>query len=200
MRFVALCEKYQHSIKAILYGHVHEDSFQLLHTMGNNKTFFGYGHLVPSMGTFSNLNPAFQIFYFDKTTYELVEKDTYRVYINEANQNNKLEWKLSYRFSDYYNYTYPNLQSYIDLYYKIPTNKEIALKFAKMKFAEAGNWRNKVNEPTWMRSVLCKISTATMPEYEICDGPVNHTGAYEKFRNLVGELFTSLEWNYLKYD
>ena len=38
----------------------------------------------------------------DRETYEITESITYRLYLAEANKNKRAEWKIAYRFKEYY--------------------------------------------------------------------------------------------------
>lgn len=199
IRFVALMERYQNIVKGIFYGHNHEDAFTLLHSLKDPKKFFKVGILNPSLGTFTNNNPAFRIFYINKDTYEIMDHETYRLYINEANILNKTEWKLAYKFTEYYGYPSPNLESYLDLKDKVKTNRTVGLQYLKMRAAEGGAWQHKIDDPDFMRSTLCKMVTATLQEQEDCYGRSSHTSIVDKIRYFVADMFTALEWNYLKY-
>ena len=190
-------ERYQNIIKGQMFGHNHEDSYELFRSLRDNKTFTSVGTINPTVGTLSNYNPAFRVYYINKDTYDIVDYYTYRLYINQANANNNPEWKLSYRFSTYYGYNASSLESFVDIAANLRTNKELAVKFMKMRQGEAGNWVNPANNTETMRNIWCKIVTPTVQEYYNCIGGYKSTDILSILERTVIGFIANRKWSHL---
>ncbi len=140
-------ERYRNIIKGQLYGHNHEDSFQIMHGFKNSSEYVSYGIVNPSLGIFTSNNPAFRIFYIDKTTYDIVDFDTIRLYVDKANKNDDPRWELAYRFTTYYGYRDAALENVVDLAQRLIIDRDLTSKFVRMKTCESPNWKRNLDDP-----------------------------------------------------
>ena len=59
---------------------------------------------------FPKLNPSFRLYEVDKETFTVLDYVQYRLYVSDANKNDRPEWKKAYRFTEFYQV--PNLDYY----------------------------------------------------------------------------------------
>ncbi len=196
IRCIALMERYKNIIKGIFHGHNHEDSFQVVRGLRNSSEFVSVGILNPTLGTYSNYNPAFRVFYVDKETYDVVDFDTMRLYVDEANKNDDPRWTLAYRFSTYYGYKDSSLESFVDIANRLVVDRGMTEKFIRMKQGESKNWPYVVNNTETMRFAKCRVMTRTYLEMMRCLGPNYYTEILDYIRYYLLGQTISRDWYY----
>lgn len=92
--FYAIIEEFNHSITALLTGHLHADWMQS-QKLGKSKLFMTS---IPSISPQFGNNPGYKLYKFNQQTFQL---DDYKVYYYPIN-NKVPRWMLEYRFKDVY--------------------------------------------------------------------------------------------------
>lgn len=118
-------QKNKERILISLFGHTHNDEFHL-YKVKSRTTPLTSDNLVSSMITPSFMpdgqDPRFRIYYYDKTTKEILDYLQYYVDLDESNNQNQLLVKVDYRFSEEYHQSSINIESLLDIYQKKDNN------------------------------------------------------------------------------
>jgi sphingomyelin phosphodiesterase len=96
-----IVKAYAHVITAQFYGHTHWDEFEIFYSDSKQKTAknaIGNSFLVPSVTTFTDINPGFRIYEVDAESFYVKDYIQYYADLNESrNWKNGPEWKELYR-------------------------------------------------------------------------------------------------------
>ena len=84
-RFYALIERYQHVARVSLYGHDHNEWFNVVNSVSTGKPI-NTDVISGSATTFTNLNPSYRVITLDKQHMIPVKIETYYINITEANE------------------------------------------------------------------------------------------------------------------
>lgn len=87
-RLRVLSERFQHIIRLNLFGHTHDEEFEVIRSVGDNKPI-GVNHLTSSMTTFIGRNPSFRVITLDAKTKLPLKIETFSIDIGEANKNDE---------------------------------------------------------------------------------------------------------------
>lgn len=136
--FNELLHQYAGTIKAILPGHIHMDSFQVVGTQHNSEVPVSF---TPSISPIFGNNPGFKVYSYDKNTLQLVNYDVYYYPLNETPIDRV--WRKEYNFNQVYHDNCPvcalingmkkltpagNLASYFKKYYAVSTDAQPIVK------------------------------------------------------------------------
>jgi len=88
MRMRALHDRFQHIIRLNLFGHTHYEEFEV-HRGISDDLPIGTNHVSPSITTFVDQNPSFRVIILDEETLLPIEIQTYTMYLDKANKNDK---------------------------------------------------------------------------------------------------------------
>lgn len=99
---LSLVERYQSTIVAQFYGHVHHDFFKLFMNT-NNTAATGVMFSFPAVTAYSNTNPAVKLVKYDKNTLDLIDIVTFYGNMTEANINGNMTWRIEYSAKNSYN-------------------------------------------------------------------------------------------------
>jgi sphingomyelin phosphodiesterase len=101
---LVLVDRYANIIRGQLFGHTHEDSFQLIRS-NRSKEYAGVALEHLSLSPNYNLYPSYRVYDIDSASYVLTDYAQYRFNLTKANLQDIPEWNLIYRFKEYYNVT-----------------------------------------------------------------------------------------------
>ncbi len=120
-RYSALVERYAHVMVGQFFGHIHTDYFYLTRSQADGRPI-AVTQQIPSltpllspMGMPVAPNPSFRVYDVDRGSYQLLDYAQYRLYLEEANKNGRDEWRVAYRFLDYYQVPDMSPRSYAKL-------------------------------------------------------------------------------------
>ncbi|RIA98368.1 Metallo-dependent phosphatase-like protein [Glomus cerebriforme] len=132
--FSQIVARFNDTITGQFYGHTHWDEFQVIYdSIGNHEPRpVGVGYMGPSVTTFKNLNPAFRVYEINKSTKKIINHYTYYLDIEEANRNNKPDWKLLYDAKSLYKLQDLEPQSWHDLSERFLTDNDAYQTFKKI--------------------------------------------------------------------
>ena len=142
MRFNALLERYQKTVRVSMFGHTHTDIFQQQFSVNSMQPYFNYGTQLPigttsvcgSLTTWGGLNPSYCVYTLDKETLLPVERKTFSFNIADANASGTPAWTL---FTDWLvDYEMPDLSpsSYYAFAQRLQTDENLP-SFYKMKYS-----------------------------------------------------------------
>eukprot|EP01080_Neovahlkampfia_damariscottae_P012628 gene12628-6532_t len=97
--FEKLIQKYHHRVVGQFYGHNHADDFAFMMSQDNkiiNSMFVG-GVVVPHPK-----NPTVRLYKYDVDTYKLLDYEVFYIDLKEAERNDKITWKMLYKFTQEY--------------------------------------------------------------------------------------------------
>jgi sphingomyelin phosphodiesterase acid-like 3 len=95
--FNNILKEYASTIKAILPGHIHMDSFQVVNLNDTHAVPVSY---TPSISPIFGNNPGFKVYSYDKATLQLTDYDMYFYPLNEP--SNTRQWHKEYSFNKVY--------------------------------------------------------------------------------------------------
>lgn len=84
-----------------LFGHTHQDEFELLKDPVTNRTI-GTFMIAPSVTTSIDINPGFRVFEYDTDTYQLLDYTQWHNNISSSFLTNETNWQVEYTFTDMY--------------------------------------------------------------------------------------------------
>uniref|UniRef100_A0A7S3NWK0 Sphingomyelin phosphodiesterase n=1 Tax=Euplotes crassus TaxID=5936 RepID=A0A7S3NWK0_EUPCR len=85
-RLRVLFDRYQHILRLNLFGHTHNEEFEVIRSVEDRKPI-GVNHLASSMTTFTNTNPSFRVITLDADTKLPLKIETHMLDIVEANKD-----------------------------------------------------------------------------------------------------------------
>ncbi|PRP89006.1 putative sphingomyelin phosphodiesterase [Planoprotostelium fungivorum] len=136
-----------------LYGHTHNDQFNLMFTNGMNETATGLILQTSSVTSFGGHQPAFRIIHY-ASDFSFIDYDHYMTNLEAANENDKPEWKLEYSARDEYSVKDLSPASYDDLWHRFATDDALFQKWHK-------NTRTQVDQSVCdancKKSALCEM-------------------------------------------
>lgn len=130
-----LIDRYANIIRGQFYGHTHVDTYQIFPSITKGE-IAGVALEHPSLTTYTDLHPSYRVYKMDSPSFVLKDFEVYRLNITEVNINDKPEWKLSYRFKEYYNVTDMKDTTFLKIAENIRINDDIFKKYAKMLYQE----------------------------------------------------------------
>ncbi len=144
---IAKIKNYSDVITACFGGHIHMDDFRLFKDKpGVKEPASVFMHVTPSVSPKFGNNPAFQIFNYDRTTFELLDYNSY--YLDLAAI--KKQWAHEYNFNNAYNQKGINRKSLNQIFSDIlddPATRKNYIKFypgksskSSIKSKWVGNW------------------------------------------------------------
>jgi len=161
-RYTILVERYAKIIRGQFYGHIHSDFFFIMKDHKEEKTI-GVTHMVPALTT--DPNPSYRIYDVDPENYDLIDYTQYRLYLDEANRKLKAEWKIAYKFREFYQV--PNMRPYWFQYIilRMESDAEYFKRIYKI-YRNEGNYA--VPEGEAKEKLLCLYKTWNMYEHKKC--------------------------------
>ncbi|CAI2362663.1 unnamed protein product [Moneuplotes crassus] len=136
-RIQALMDRYQHVIRLNLFGHTHQEEYEIIRSVKNRKPI-GVNHLVPSFTTINNQNPSFRVFTLDAQTLIPLSIETYTFDLQKANQDDKFAvFERNHEMTQEYNMRDLSPSSFYELSQKFQVNETLASKYLVNKNAGA---------------------------------------------------------------
>jgi len=99
----SLLDQYRDVVVAQFVGHTHHDHFVVVRDVATNSIPLSTVFIAPSVTTYSGAFPSFRVYYYNRTTYEVLDYDQYRFNLTEANLNDNPVWFKAYSFVEEYN-------------------------------------------------------------------------------------------------
>lgn len=135
-----------------------------MNSIDKNK-ITGVVHIVPPLTV--EPNPAYRIYDVDPNNFDLLDYTQYRLYINEANYKKKSEWKIAYKFRDFYEVPTLSMISHWYIIYRMEFDQAYFAKVYKMYWNEGSNG-DKPIDGNWKKMLLCTYKSGNMYEQKDC--------------------------------
>ena len=119
--------KYKDIITITLYGHEHNGPSLRMVYDNNGPQMFGF--VGGSLTTYSELNPAFTVYTYNRTNNEIIDLENWWTDLVET--PNEINWKKRSNFIDLYGlkrFDLNNLNSFVSRFHQEP----LCLKFIKL--------------------------------------------------------------------
>lgn len=154
-------QEFSEVISAILPGHLHMDSFQMISN--------GHGGIVPvsftpSISPIYGNNPGFKVYSYDAETFQLKNYDTYYYPLNE--KGNTAHWQKEYSF----NQIYQSACSHCDLIKGMTalTPSSALVNDYKTYYAVGNRTQPISQDHYWVPYYWCNIHAITQADYKTC--------------------------------
>eukprot|EP01004_Peranema_trichophorum_P002955 NODE_1976_length_1730_cov_50.573740_g1685_i0.p1 GENE.NODE_1976_length_1730_cov_50.573740_g1685_i0~~NODE_1976_length_1730_cov_50.573740_g1685_i0.p1 ORF type:complete len:550 (+),score=86.65 NODE_1976_length_1730_cov_50.573740_g1685_i0:51-1700(+) len=169
--FAELLQHYQGVVLAIFGGHSHSDYWKVFKANDTNLPY-AIHYSGPSGTTATGLHPTYRIFYYDTTTFELLDIETYFGNITESNLKGSIQFELAYNTRMLYNMKGlkpSDWQAVNDLLSKNDTLFNQYFKnFNQQQVAPPGPTRT--CDSACKKSQLCTLNTISSSQYKECMG------------------------------
>jgi len=162
-QYAEIVNRFNDTITGQFFGHTHTDQFVIFYDNNSNPTSVQL--IAPSVTTFTNINPSFRIFAYDKSTYELLDMYQYHTNLTQANIDNSPTWTLTYQATKDYRIPDLTAASYQLLWNNLVKNQTL-LQFYFDNFQALGN----LNSCTGgcRTSMLCDAQSSTFSLWDAC--------------------------------
>lgn len=128
-RLRALFERYQHILRLNLFGHTHNEEFEVIRGAEDGKPI-GVNHLVSSMTTFTNANPSFRVITLDAETKLPLKMETHSLNITAANANDDdAVFRFSHEMVEEYGMKDMSPGSFLKVAESIKGDEDLARKY-----------------------------------------------------------------------
>lgn len=95
-QFWNIVYEYHSSIVAMLFGHTHEDSFQVFLDPSTNSIPIAMGYISPSVTPYTEKNPSFRVYSYDRSTFEILDYTQYYTNLTANNLADSVTWLEEY--------------------------------------------------------------------------------------------------------
>jgi hypothetical protein len=159
--FSALTVEYSSVIAGIFCGHTHMDHFRLISDQGGAIAFV---HVSPAVSPQFGNNPAFQVLTYDRTTFGVIDFETYRYGYARQTWGKEYSFDLTYDLSLY---DPANLETLFD---RLP--QDAAARKHVTDYFDVNNPGYKpITAKTW-QPYWCGIAYLTNQDFVTCEGSV----------------------------
>ncbi|PCI26769.1 MAG: hypothetical protein COB67_09800 [SAR324 cluster bacterium] len=107
------------NVKILFSGHTHMDSFRVLHDAEDKPVLFN--HITPAVSPIFGNNPGYQVFTVDTKTNYAIDRETFYLELNDAEQT----WKFEYSFGEQYGTKSMTPDSMHDVWLEIGSKERI---------------------------------------------------------------------------
>uniref|UniRef100_A0A7E4ZWA2 Metallophos domain-containing protein n=1 Tax=Panagrellus redivivus TaxID=6233 RepID=A0A7E4ZWA2_PANRE len=171
-KFVNITLKYAKTIKWMLFGHHHTDTFHVV--KDTNGTAQQLLLISPSVTPwFSDLpgagsnNPTYRVIEYDDKTWDYVDIITYYINLTTLNANPETQWTQEYSFKDDYNLTEITAASMSALLDRFKQSDDAFFKYIQFNSAL---WKPELPAAGFRAAQLCSIEYVKLNDYYACLG------------------------------
>ncbi|XP_001600744.1 sphingomyelin phosphodiesterase [Nasonia vitripennis] len=127
--YYEIISRYEGTVMAQFFGHTHFDEFEVFYDAKTLKRPLGVGYISPSLTPWENVNPAYRIYYVDgdrpQSSRVIVDHETWKMNLDEANQNDNPVWYKAYNARSAYNMSSLLPQDWDDLIRRMTTDRDL---------------------------------------------------------------------------
>ncbi len=152
-------------------------------------------HVIPSLTTFAKLNPSFRVYEMDAETFELLDYEQYRLYV----ESEAPEWQVAYRFTQFYSVPTMRPDSFVGIVERLKTDQALLNSTARMLYAEGPLGDELLAKGDVARKyIICRLSSSDVTEFNACAGwgfiSMEHFYGYMLIANLA-----TPDWEHAHY-
>ena len=152
--------KYKDIITITLYGHEHNGPSLRMVYDENGPQMFGF--VGGSLTTYSELNPAFTVYIYNRTNNEIIDLENWWTDLVET--PNEINWKKRSNFIDLYGlnrFDLNNLNSFVSRFHQEPDMFKIYKTEYYRNVTQTSGGKNKIE-------LYCEIISLSKEEYKAC--------------------------------
>lgn len=128
VRIQAIQERYQHIIRFSLSGHTHNEEFNVVKSVYDDKNV-GVNFIAGSLTPYTDKNPAFTVIEIDAEYLVPVNFKTYFFNLSEADEAHPPQWTQLHDFIDFYGIPNVGPSGIYALAEKILNDEQTAIDF-----------------------------------------------------------------------
>lgn len=169
-RLRVLSDRFQHIIRLNLFGHTHDEEFEVIRSVGDDKPI-GVNHLTSSMTTFIGRNPCFRVITLDAKTKLPLKIETFSIDIGEANKDDaKAQFTRHHELTEEYEMKDLSPNSFLNLADRFKSDSETCMKYKANMFAGGPGFLPGVNSCSdSARSILsCHTANSVFSDARAC--------------------------------
>ena len=159
--------KYADIIAGQFYGHTHHDSFQVWSTPAKIPAQLGF--VCPSLTTFTNINPSFRIYHYDRSTGNVLNYYQYQMNLTLANEKGAIDWYLYYDAKETYGLVDMSPSSFYALAESMKTNQTL-FDLYYTHFYTGGPHASEPCDAKCVKSNICLCQNGTPRKTVECTG------------------------------
>ncbi|KAI1717652.1 calcineurin-like phosphoesterase domain-containing protein [Ditylenchus destructor] len=169
-RFLEIVVKYVQTIKWMIFGHNHYDSFHLVKDNDGNavQLMLICPAVTPWKGSQESRNPAFRVFDYDERSWMFDDIRTYYVDLEELNRNDSTPWALEYSMKSAYQMDEISPQSFAKLIKNFKGNKHGNQSYFEDFMKYNAVMRNTAVSSAQRMDHICALDAANDSEYYNC--------------------------------
>lgn len=166
-RLRSLFDRFQHIIRLNLFGHTHQEEFEVIRAFEDGKPI-GVNHLAASMTTFTGMNPSFRVITLDAETMLPLKMETHALNIGKANEDDaEAVFKLDHEMVEEYGMEDLSPHSFLKLADSFKYDEEQAIKYHMNMFSSGPRVEPKCDKHC--RNLLaCKTAYSVYSEARGC--------------------------------
>ncbi len=119
-----LVSQYHDIIRGQFFGHSHKDEFRIIRNLSNNLPTSMF-YIAPSVTPFSIMNPSVRVYYYNLTTYEMIDYMQYNSDLIVANEIGRLNFTYIYSPRQTYQMKDLSVKSWINLINRFIKNDKL---------------------------------------------------------------------------
>jgi len=185
MRYQVIINRFQNIIVGQMFGHTHQDEFELVPSLVEGLNPASVLHVAPSFTSFSFQNPSFRVYEFDLQTKHLVDVHQYRLPLYKLDRTEP-SFEKAYSMKEEYAMKDLSASSFEKLVEDIRNNSTLAQKFYNNYFAVYSFEAQKCNQEC-MQMLYCRVKSNIFNDYMKCvESPLLPDYALYVFQELMG--------------
>lgn len=98
-----ILDTYADILVGTFFGHTHDDSIEIMRDFATGTVPRAMAFITPSITPYTNLNPSWRQFTYDRDTFSLLDFTQYRTDLARANLEGKVTWVPAYSAKSAYN-------------------------------------------------------------------------------------------------
>ena len=168
-RVRAIFDRFQHIIRLNLFGHTHNEEFEVIRAVEDGKPI-GVNYLTSSMTTYTSRNPAFRVITLDAETKLPLRIETHVLNITEANKNDDdAIFKFDHELTEVYDLHDLSPSSFLDLANRFEDDLELVKVYKRNMFQGGPGFK-----PDWecddscKKLLSCRTSNSVFSEARDC--------------------------------
>ncbi len=156
--------KYKDIITGQFYGHSHKDEFRLIRNLSTNEPTSMF-YIAPSVTPISIMNPSVRVYYYNRTTYEILDYAQYNADLNNANKIGRLNFTYIYSPKETYKMKDLSAKSWYNLLTRFMIDDNLFQLWYKLYHGLAYNGKC---DKTCKYDYICYMSYSTKEEVDNC--------------------------------
>ena len=125
-RIRGLMERYQHVVRFGIFGHTHDESFNVIKSFEGEKNI-GLNFIAGSLTPYTNKNPSFTVIEVDEEFMIPVNFETYYFNLTKANSGEQTTWEIFHDFKEHYEIETVSPDNLNNLALKILKDEKVAI-------------------------------------------------------------------------